>query len=148
MRFKEVPAPTDNTTIVAREPWDPTPDQERVALELSGWGGYARTLPDGLAELRAITDGKHRTYVIRKDGTATLVEARAPGLLHEVGTAFYWIAGAVFLEILLPWWPDSWVTGTWIAVVAFLIGGGLLRHLGLGPRGGWTYITRYPADGD
>lgn len=133
---------------MARQPWNPTPEQERVALELSGWGGYARTLPDGLAELRAVTDGEHRTYSIRKDGTATLVGARAPSLLHEVGMAFYWLAGALFLGNLLPWWLDSWHTRIWIAFFAFLIGGGLLRHLGVGRGDGWTFITRYENDGD
>ena len=29
--------------------------------------------------------------------------------------------------------------GIWIAVCAFLIGGGVPRHLGLGPRDGCTY---------
>ena len=97
-------APTNRqNNHVAHQPWKATPEQERVALELSGWGGYARTLPDGLVELRAVTEGEHRTYSIRKDGTATLVGARAPSFLHEVGMACYWLAGPLFLGNFLPW---------------------------------------------
>lgn len=61
-----------------REPWNPTPAQQRVALVLcdSSVGGQVRSLPDGTAELRTVESGAFRRYLIDDDGTATLVESR------------------------------------------------------------------------
>jgi hypothetical protein len=133
---------------VAHQPWKPSAGQEREALNLSdaAGGGWARTRPDGLAELRTIKGGECHVYLIRKDGRSTLIERRPPTGAHDVVRALYCLAFGLFLASFFPWWNDSLRAWTIFGALFLFAGTGLISPFRAGGGAGWTWITRYPVD--
>ena len=138
-----------------REPWNPTPAQDRAALFLcdSSIGGRVRSLPDGTAERHTVESGAFRRYLIDEDGTATLVESQPRSPRYGWSIALIWsgllCAFVVPISLTLadnaglvaneP--DDFWAAMALLAgLVLFVVGMGRHPHGGTPPRERWTLI--------
>lgn len=138
-----------------RQPWNPTPAQERAALALcdSSVGGEVRSLPDGSAELRTVERGAFRRYLVDADGSATLVESGDRSTRYGWSIALTW-SGLLCVFVvstslilvdnvgLVADEPDDfWAAmAVFIGLVGFVVGMALHPHGG-SPRGErWTVI--------
>jgi hypothetical protein len=136
---------------VRREFPGATSSQETTALELIGRSGprsssYARTRPDGLAELRTVLGGEYRLYIIEEEGTATLVEVGDAGSAGSVKRAADAVSTcAVILAFaMVPTWPVTsveWRFEIFSAACALTFCAQMIAHRLLTPGAGWTYIT-------
>jgi hypothetical protein len=138
-----------------REPWSPTPAQERAALAFcdSSVGGRVRSLADGTAELRTVESGAFRRYLIDADGTATLIESRPRSRQYGWSIGLMWsgllCAFVVPISLILtdnvglvseeP--DDFWAAMVLLAgLVLFVVGMALHPHGGTPPDERWTII--------
>jgi hypothetical protein len=129
------------------QPWNPTPPQQEAALSLcdSSVGGSVRSHADGTAELRTVATGEFRRYVIRADGTATLVESRPRTRRYAWSIALAWLGillafGSVIPVVFLKM-DDSWAAMmVVVGVVVFVVGGALQPHGKPPPGERWTVI--------
>jgi hypothetical protein len=123
-----------------------TISQEATALDLIGRSGprsspYARTRPDGLAELRTVLGGEYRLYIIEEEGTATLVEvgdAGVVGFAQRAGNAVSTCGYILALGAVLPLGVSStkWHFGIFIAAFALSVCAQGVAHRALRPGAG------------